>query len=544
MREGRICGLVVSEPRPMHPYIMQAVFVDKNSPMLFTRRYDLTDRPYRSRLERKYVEKKDKERNLLPGDWIEFGAPRGGYIRDYEKVFPLCENRVIGGKLQVESICVFSPRTENVQVICMSELFGRVAVSVETSERFLANVALKCWLCVEVYRMTLTVTFSEFISVANDQSFVAATPWNRGDPRFAIHIGHDGEVLSKVAMLHSDLPNHLCDACGLLVNERTVYCSRYAQIPIQLACVVQPCEVNIGDRIKFQAMFSIFLNGYVVNAYRKLEVSVKWEGLPFGYVWTRNKQLGIVHDPEGILSAALLSSLRLSVFRVYVTDTGPSAFSRFRLRELASTLSVDGDSLTKNGHMFVGKLIGISTGNGSIFAPKYGTLKIHFGMKSTAGWEQVKPGSWISFTMASDPQPPLFTVIEWERISKLPVQCFLTPDDYQFQTRVRFNSLLSVLESEVFGFIDDPHEKLPLSGRNGSGDDLSVWVKQGNAACRTPFILASVDEPVLPCVRANCSAYRILCHLISNPDVVSSFTESYAEDLLQRIRSALTLDDH
>lgn len=81
--------------------------------------------------------------------------------------------------------------------------------------------------------------------------------------------------------------------------------------------------------------------------------------------------------------------------------------------------------------MFVGKLIGISTGNGSIFAPKYGTLKIHFGMKSTAGWEQVKPGSWISFTMASDPQPPLFTVIEWERISKLPVQCFLTPDDYQ-----------------------------------------------------------------------------------------------------------------
>lgn len=46
--------------------------------------------------------------------------------------------------LQVESICVFSPRTENVQVICMSELFGRVAVSVETSERFLANVALKC----------------------------------------------------------------------------------------------------------------------------------------------------------------------------------------------------------------------------------------------------------------------------------------------------------------------------------------------------------------------------------------------------------------
>lgn len=48
----------------------------------------------------------------------------------------------------------------------------------------------------------------------------------------------------------------------------------------------------------------------------------------------------------------------------------------------------------------------------------------------------------------------------------------------------------------MFGFIDDPHEKLPLSGRNGSGDDLSVWVKQGNAACRTPFILASVDEPV------------------------------------------------
>uniref|UniRef100_A0A915A2S0 Uncharacterized protein n=1 Tax=Parascaris univalens TaxID=6257 RepID=A0A915A2S0_PARUN len=275
-------------------------------------------------------------------------------------------------------------------------------------------------------------------------------PWNRGDPRFAVHIGHDGEVLSKTAVLHSDLPNYLCDACGLLVNERTVYCSRYAHIPIQLAYVMQPCVANIGDRIKFQAMFSIFLNGYVVNVYRKvhsapsipyklsnfglralLEVSVKWEGLPFGYVWTRNKQLGIIHDPEGILSAALLSPLRLSVFRVYVTDTGPSAFSRFRLRGLASTLTVDGDNLTKNGHMFVGKLMGISTGNGSVFAPKYGTLEIQFGMKSTVGWERVRPGSWISFTMASDPRPPLFTVIEWERIPKLPLQCFITPNDFQ-----------------------------------------------------------------------------------------------------------------
>uniref|UniRef100_A0A915A379 p-granule-associated protein DEPS-1 second OB-fold domain-containing protein n=1 Tax=Parascaris univalens TaxID=6257 RepID=A0A915A379_PARUN len=175
MREGRICGLVVSEPKLVHPYIMQAVFVDKNSPLLFTRCYDLSDRPYGSRVERKYVEKKDKERKLLPGDWIEFGAPIGGYIRDYEKVFPLCENRVVGGKLQVESICVFSPRTENVEVICVSELFGRVAVSIETSERFLANVALKCWLRVEVYRMTVAVTFSECIGVASDQSFVAAT---------------------------------------------------------------------------------------------------------------------------------------------------------------------------------------------------------------------------------------------------------------------------------------------------------------------------------------------------------------------------------
>uniref|UniRef100_A0A914ZXW2 Uncharacterized protein n=1 Tax=Parascaris univalens TaxID=6257 RepID=A0A914ZXW2_PARUN len=44
-------------------------------------------------------------------------------------------------------------------------------------------------------------------------------------------------------------------------------------------------------------------------------------------------------------------------------------------------------------------------------------------------------------------------------------------------------------------------------------------------------------------MQANCSAYRILCRLMSNPDIVSSFIESCAEDLLQRTRSALTADD-
>lgn len=53
-------------------------------------------------------------------------------------------------------------------------------------------------------------------------------PWNRGDPRFAIHIGHDGEVLSKVAMLHSDLPNHV--RCFLAFIFSSVYSSVFTDV--------------------------------------------------------------------------------------------------------------------------------------------------------------------------------------------------------------------------------------------------------------------------------------------------------------------------
>ncbi|VDM48799.1 unnamed protein product [Toxocara canis] len=297
------------------------------------------------------------------------------------------------------------------------------------------EIFVLCWLFVDVDEMTLKVMFGNYISVADDQSFVQATPWNRGDPRFALQVEQEEQTcISKSSVHCSDLPS-------------------------------------------------------------QLEVYVKSAGLPFGYFWTKNKQLGIVHDPEGLLSAVVLSSHNC-VFRVYVTDMGPNAFSRFRIKEVASIIGDKCTDRTIDEPVFLEDVMGIAIGNGGVFAPQYGTLRICFGVKSVAGWKNLTSGSWIRFTCASDPRPPFFIVMEWQLVSLQPVRSVRTANGYQFLTSCFFNACLRVLESEIFGFIDDPEQKLPAVYKRGDGAVIRVWVQRGSRRCRTPFIFMSTKDPI------------------------------------------------
>lgn len=57
--------------------------------------------------------------------------------------------------------------------------------------------------------------------------------------------------------------------------------------------------------------------------------------LPFGYLRAVNEDLGVVNDPLGLLTPALLNSPKDTIFDVYVADTGASAFARFRIQDIS-----------------------------------------------------------------------------------------------------------------------------------------------------------------------------------------------------------------
>lgn len=60
--------------------------------------------------------------------------------------------------------------------------------------------------------------------------------------------------------------------------------------------------------------------------------------MPYGYFWSKNKVLGLIHDSKGLLLPFLLNdNLKHDIIQVFVVDTGPNAFSRFGVKELCDS---------------------------------------------------------------------------------------------------------------------------------------------------------------------------------------------------------------
>lgn len=85
-----------------------------------------------------------------------------------------------------------------------------------------------------------------------------------------------------------------------------------------------------------------------------MEVYAKWEPtLPMGYLWSEDKDLGLIHDPDRLLLPILLSKNPYAPVCVYVADVGPSRLSRFAIKDLSDMTAKKTNAIMGSGYVRV-----------------------------------------------------------------------------------------------------------------------------------------------------------------------------------------------
>ncbi|OZC08533.1 hypothetical protein X798_04467 [Onchocerca flexuosa] len=563
-------GVVVTPPLN-EAEIMYAIYVDEKFPLLFIKRTPVTNRAKLTKIERKNLDKAEKIRSLTFGDWIEFEESDilEGCIEKYAKIYPLNPCRSNGDHLQIESTCVFSPLAHGWENECYCELFGKVRVDPELRNCFLADVAYRCWISVEVTRISsLNVELGEYIDVSEEQNLVNEAPWNREDPRFLTIISSDSgesDLDLMEAIPQVSYPYEIYDMQGVLVSERNVYSSDYPDVKIALAYVKRERHTPFGSCIYFNAFYSIPLRLYV------LEVHAKWEpDLPMGYLWSKDKDLGLIHDADGLLLPILLSKNPYAPVCVYVADTGPSRLSRFTVKDLSGMTATKANAVINNYAELSDD--GLILGDGSVLASHYLCLKIRFDSSSPKGWDKLVPGTWIKFTARNPAGMPDFKINTWNS-SNNPhlMQIRAVPTCSGYAARGYFDQELSAVKSTIFGFIEIPREKRSLMIPKDKGITI-LWVREDKRNEKARFVLHSIDAPqivdvekdmekkssqslmnnvkqccaaekfIVPCKGIECEGKQLLQRCLNNRAIVNSLMQVSADELVTSIVKLLTTE--
>uniref|UniRef100_A0AAF5PLB0 Uncharacterized protein n=1 Tax=Wuchereria bancrofti TaxID=6293 RepID=A0AAF5PLB0_WUCBA len=591
-------GVVVTPPLN-ETEIMHVVYVEEKIPLLFIKRIPISNRAKLTKKEYKDFEKTERSRSLVFGDWIEFEERDvvEGCIEKYVKIFPLNSCRSNGNHLQIESTCVFSPSARGWENECYCELFGKVRVDPELRNCFLADVAYRCWISVEVTRISsLNVELGEYIDVSEEQNLVNEAPWNHEDPRFVTIVSSDTDESDsnpkQISSVPVSFPYEICGVQGVLVSERNVYSSQYPDVKIALAYVRRGRHTPVGSRIQFNAYYSIPLQSYVIRSYRALvkqsfiakpfefgsqfllEIYAKWEpNLPMGHLWSENKDFGLIYDADSLLLPILLGKNPYAPVRVYVADIGPSRLSRFAIKDLSDMATTKANVVMNTSYAELSD-DGLVLGDGSLLASRYLYLKIRFDSSSQKGWDKLVPGTWIKFTASSPAGIPDFRIKTWNLTTNpLLVQIHALPtcSGYVFEACGFFEEELSAVKSTVFGFIEIPREKRLLMNPRDKGVTI-LWVREDKRNKRARFILYSVEalqtvdagkdteekslEPlmdeaeqcyvtekfILPCKRIDCEGKQLLQRCFNNRAVVNSLIQASADELLAGIVKLLTAE--
>uniref|UniRef100_A0A158Q6V0 DUF1618 domain-containing protein n=1 Tax=Elaeophora elaphi TaxID=1147741 RepID=A0A158Q6V0_9BILA len=591
-------GVVVTPPL-YETEIMYFVFVEEKIPLLFIKRAPVTNRAKLTKQERKNLDKAERSKSLMFGDWIEFEERDiiEGCIEKYVKIYPLNRWRSIGDHLQIESTCVFSPSSvHGWENECYCELFGRVRVDPELKNCFLADVAFRCWISVEVTRISsLNVEIGEYIDVSEEQNVVNEAPWNHENPRYITVISSDTDESDsdpKNDLRHVSYPYEISGAEGILISERNVYSTQYRDVKISLAHVKRFGHTRIGCYIHFNAYYSIPLQLYVVRSYRPLEkqpfkwkpfefgslfllkVYVTWiPTLPMGYLWSEDKDLGLIHDADRLLLPILLDKNPDAPICVYVADVGPSRLSRFAVKDLSDVATKKANAVMSSGYPELSD-DGLVLDDGSILAPSHLCLEIRFDNSSPKGWEKLIPGTWIYFTAWSPPGMPDFRIKAWNPTFNpvlIPIRAVLTCCGYAFETFGSFEQELSAVKSTVFGFIEIPREKRSLMNAEDKGV-TTLWVREDKRNKKTRFVLHSVKAPqitnvkkdteeksaqplvsdvqqcyatekfIVPCKEIDCEGKQLLRRCVNNSAILNSLIKSSADELLTSIVNLLTAE--
>ncbi|KAK6112884.1 hypothetical protein QQG55_49415 [Brugia pahangi] len=586
-------GVVVTPPLN-ETEIMHVVYVGEKIPLLFIKRIPISNRAKLTKKEYKDLEKAERSRSLMFGDWIEFEESDviEGCIEKYVKIFPLSPCRSSGDHLQIESTCVFSPSARGWENECYCELFGKVRVDPELRNCFLADVAYRCWISVEVTRISsLNVELGEYIDVSEELNLVNEAPWNHKDPRFVTIVSSDtdeGDSDSK----QISFPYEIYDVPGVLVSERNVYSSQYPDVKIVLAYVRRGRHTPVGSRIQFNAYYSIPLQSYVIRSYRALvkqsfvakpfefgsqfllEIYAKWEpNLPMGHLWSENKDFGLIYDSYGLLLPILLGKNPYAPVCVHVADIGPSRLSRFAIKDLSDMTTTKANVAMNTSYAELSD-DGFVLGDGSLLASRYLYLKIRFDSSSQKGWDKLVPGTWVKFTASSPAGIPDFRIKTWSLTTNLllvQIHAFPTCSGYVFEASGFFDEGLSALKSTVFGFIEIPREKRSLMIPKDKGVTI-VWVREDKRNKRARFVLHSVEAPqtvddgndtekkslgslmneaeqcyiiekfILPCKRTDCEGKQLLKRCFNNRAVVNSLIRASTDELLTGIVKLLAAE--
>lgn len=79
---------------------------------------------------------------------------------------------------------------------------------------------------------------------------------------------------------------------------------------------------------------------------------MKWAPeLPMGHLWSKDKDLGLIHDSDGLLLPALLGKNPYAPLCVYVADTGPSHLSRFGIKDLSDLATSKANAVMNSGYV-------------------------------------------------------------------------------------------------------------------------------------------------------------------------------------------------
>ncbi|VDN41526.1 unnamed protein product, partial [Gongylonema pulchrum] len=70
-----------------------------------------------------------------------------------------------------------------------------------------------------------------------------------------------------------------------------------------------------------------------------------------GFLWSKDKQLGLVHDSDGVLLPALLGKNPYAPMSVFVVDTGISRLSRFQVKYLSDMTASKVNAVANSGYV-------------------------------------------------------------------------------------------------------------------------------------------------------------------------------------------------
>lgn len=72
-----------------------------------------------------------------------------------------------------------------------------------------------------------------------------------------------------------------------------------------------------------------------------------------GHLWCKDKDLGLIHDPDKLLLPILLGKNPCAPICVYVADTGPSCLSRFAVKDLSDIATRKAIAAMNSGYVGV-----------------------------------------------------------------------------------------------------------------------------------------------------------------------------------------------